>query len=71
MARILVLLIASLQLISGLQKNDLYPFGVDNQDRRLPAGDDVSSEEIFLSSQIPIAFYDDYFNSVYVSIIIC
>ena len=47
------------------QSQQLLPFGTDYLDVRLPAEDDVSSDEISL--QTPIVFYDTVYESIYVS----
>jgi hypothetical protein len=48
------------------RETDLYPFGTQHGDIRMDVGDDISSNEVHLET--PIAFYDDYFPSLYVSI---
>ena len=51
-------------LISSLPVQQLYPFG-QRDDQLLPVGDEVSSPEIHLS--IPIVFYENEYNSIFVS----
>lgn len=51
----------------GLTVEELYPFGSQQGDRRLAVEDDVSSPEFFLNTSI--AFYDDRFDSLYVSLL--
>jgi len=43
----------------------LYPKGQEHGDSKLAVGDDVSSNEVQL--EIPIAFYDDYYPSIFVN----
>ena len=64
-----IVLLAScllLGLCEGLRREELYPFGVLHDDDLLDIGDDVSSEEIQLATNI--AFYEDYFSSIFVSV---
>ena len=66
-----IFIVTSLTLLGltlALRQQELYPYGVENQDSRLPAGDDVSSGEVFLQSRIPIAFYGQMYDSIYVSL---
>ena len=64
-----VVLVMSGRLSALDRDSDLFPFGVQHDDHRLDVGDDISSEEIMLETQI--AFYDNYFDSIFVSIPNC
>ena len=52
--------------VAAIPRERLYPFGSDHGDSRLEEADDISSTEIALN--VPVAFYDDVFYSIYVSI---
>ncbi len=67
-ARWLVLAAAAVLSAGGadaLARTDLYPYGVQQQDQRLPVGDDISSSEVQLT--VPISFYERLYTSLYVS----
>ena len=66
--RIIAVTSLLLGLTLAIRQQELYPYGRENQDSRLLGGDDISSDEIFLRSRVPIAFYDEYYDSIYVSI---
>ena len=51
--------------VLGLNKEDLYPYGINQRDRRLEVGDDLSANEFRLATDI--AFYDSYHSSIFVS----
>ncbi len=51
-----------------MPKQAFFPFGQEHGDKRLPVGDDISSEEVQLKT--PISFYDETFSSLYVSILV-
>lgn len=50
----------------ALPRDKLFPFGTEQGDKRLEQADDVSSTEIPLN--IPVAFYDQIYYSIFVSI---
>ena len=50
----------------ALPESSFFEFGVKKNDRLLPNTDDASSEEIQL--RVPIAFFDDKYLSLFVSI---
>ena len=53
----------------AIDRSDLFPFGNEMEDTTLKASDDVSSGEIKLA--LPIAFYDQLYQRIYVSVSIC
>ena len=59
---------------SGIQKNELYPYGSSNGDTRLSAkrpgaqNEDISSEEIKLKTNIK--FFSNEYGAIYVSTLI-
>ena len=60
--------------VSGIQKNELYPYGSSNGDTRLSAkrpgaqNEDISSEEIKLKTNIK--FFSNEYGAIYVSTLI-
>ena len=63
--RIFVTLCSFCTFISGVPLKLFYPFGTDVGDTVLTKGDDISSDEVFLT--VPIVFYDQRYSSIYVS----
>ena len=60
--------------VSGIQKNELYPYGSSNGDTRLSAkrpgaqNEDISSEEIKLKTNIK--FFSNEYGAIYVRTLI-
>jgi hypothetical protein len=54
------------QSVTSVPRDLLYPYGPEAFDRQLPSEDEGSSPEIQLT--VPIAFFDEIYNSIYVSI---
>jgi len=61
----LCVLTATITATLAIHSQDLYPFGTEHGDERLPIGDDEHSSEFQLST--PIAFYDYRYRSLYIN----
>jgi nidogen (entactin) len=61
-----ILIVSWATLALCVTRQGLFPFGDNQGDKRLPVGDDISSEEIQLKT--PVAFYDSLYNSIFVNL---
>ncbi|XP_043118765.1 nidogen-2 isoform X3 [Puntigrus tetrazona] len=58
-------LLWTVQLVTGIHRHDIYPYGVFHGDVALQEGDDETSKVITLTK--PMYFYEAYFHNLYVA----
>lgn len=51
--------------VSGITRQDLFPFGEGAGDQKLPEGNDETQQ---ISLEKPVTFFNEQFNKIYVSV---